>query len=469
MTTYPRPSPLPSGIARVTRDRLLLSAPPDRASQGILRYALGFPFQAGPRTMGIMAMRTLEATPNYGYLDGSDVILLDDLVQPRPEQVFPATRNAIEPGPAGEPPQLQLRGPMLGGFVPLGALRPDGSPHPHAGTGFGIAQSQRFPFVDDRFQWSDPQRLDMNEAYQLAYDGKSFTTRLSHRWMQKSGEPLRIGDTDWAVLTDWLSTAIPDGDDLLLPTLGAKVDRSALSVGVIRWARRGGAWTPVDYDPVEVTPGPVPEGPNPKERCPWMEPSLARDADGSLLVAARGADTFHDAGPTGSGYVLRVWRSTSPGKWETIVNVPAARLNSPVTVNVTADGSAYLVSNPYDRAFIPETDATGRGRERVALWPLNSTRTGVQSAMIVRDCLREFGPPPTLGRPDQPPEKWMADHANGVTVRLADGQWRHILCYRLCHYPRYRNYGTPPSPHNGCAVEEIVTTGPARPTWRFSE
>lgn len=467
MNAHRQPVLLPSGILHVTRGRLLLAAPPDRAAHGILRYALGFPFQAGPRTMGIMAMRTIEATQNYGYLDGSDVILLDELTPPRPDQVFNATRNEIEAHPAGGSPQLILKGPMLGGFIPRGALRADGSPHPHAGTGFGIAQSQRFPFIDGRFSWGDRQRVDMNEVYQLAYDGATFTTQLSHRRMQNSGEPLRIGDTGWTILTDWLSTAIPNGDDLLLPTLAARVDRAALSVGVIRWARRAGVWQPIGFDPVEITQGPVPDGPNPKERCPWMEPSLARDADGSLLVAARGADTFHDAGRSGSGYLLRVWRSTNPGKWEIAIDAPAMRLNSPVTINVAADGSAYLISNPYDRAFIPETDASGRGRERMMLWPLNATRTGVTQAMPARDCRCEFGPPPSLGTSDQPPEKWMADHANGVTVRLADGRWHHVLCYRICHYPRYRNYGTPPSPHNGCAVEEVVTAEHTHPPWRF--
>ncbi|MCE9591397.1 MAG: hypothetical protein K8S99_12825 [Planctomycetes bacterium] len=469
MTTNHPSAPSPTGITHVTRDRLLLSAPPDRAAEGVLRYAVGFPFQAGPRTMGIMAMRTIEATPNYGHLDGSDVILLDGLAPPRPGQVFAATRNEVEPGVGGAPARLILKGPLLGGFVPLGALRADGSPHPHAGTGFGIGQAQRFPFIDGRFSWGDPQRIDMNEVYQLAYEGKSFTTRLSRRDMQNSGEPLRIGDTDWAVLTDSFSTPIPDGDDLLLASITARMDRSAVGVGVVRWARRGGAWGPVDYDPVEVTQGPVPEGPNPKERCPWMEPSLARDADGTLLLAARGADTFHDAGPGATGYLLRVWRWAGVGRWEVAVDAPTMRLNSPVTVSVAADGSAYLISNPYDRAFIPETDQTGRGREKMVLWPLNTARSGVLPALQVRDCLGEFGPPPTLGAAGQVPEKWMVDHANGGTVRLADGRWRHVLCYRICHYPRYRNHGTPPSPHNGCAVEEVVTTGPARGVWRFAE
>ncbi|MBI2441902.1 MAG: hypothetical protein HYV35_11095 [Lentisphaerae bacterium] len=90
--------------------------------------------------------------------------------------------------------------------------------------------------------------------------------------------------------------------------------------------------------------------------------------------------------------------------------------------------------------------------------------------MPIRDCLAEFGEPPApVAKENGVPEKWMADHANGMTVRLKDGRWHHILAYRICHSPLYASHGTPPSPYSGSYIEEVVSRGPARPVWRFAE
>lgn len=458
----------PSEILAVSRGKLVLTAPPDRSLHGSLRYALAFPFQAGPRTVGLMAMRMIEKTRNYGFLDGSDVILLDELKPPQPDRIFAATRNEIEKEQPGETPHLLMKSPLIGGFVPRGALRADGVPHPHAGTGFGVGQAHRLTFTDGRFSWGDPERKDMNEVYQLAYDGRTFTTRRTEVRTQNAEDPLRIADTGWSLLVTGITNAIPDDDDLLLAATVFQGDGAAVGVGVMRWARRQDTWRPVGYDPVVTVESPVSQAPNRMERCPWMEPSLARDADGSLLFSARGADTRDGQGE--SGFLLRVWRSVKAGQWTPIVDQPRARLNSPATVNMAADGSAYLVSNPYDATFIPETARKGRGREKLVLWPLNGERTGVERPLPIRDCQAEFGEPPASAVPQAGvPEKWMADHANGMTVRLKDGQWCHLLAYRICHSPLYDSHGTPPSPRSGCYIEEVTSRGPAHPAWSFEE
>lgn len=457
-------SSLPTGIAAVRQGRLLLATPPDRPPSGSLRYGLGFPFQVGPHTCGVMAMRTIEETPNYGFLDGSDVILLEELTSPHPGAVFASTRNETDAGGGGRPPRLFMKSPLMGGFVPRGALLANGAPHPHAGTGFGIGQAHWFPFRDGCFSWGDPGRQDLVEVYQLAYDGSTFTTRRSGVWPQNAGSPLRIGDSGWCILGTGLGNAIPDDDGLWMATLAARMDRKALSVGVVRWARQEEGWQPVGFAPVVTARQTVPEGPNPMERCPWMEPSLARDADGRLLFSVRCADSFQQAGDAGQGYRLCLWRSSAAGEWKQVLDVPRARLNSPVTVNVAADGSAYLVSNPYNAAFVPETDVTGRGRETLVLWPLDAKRRRLEPAQLIRDCLAEFGPPPSATAP----EYWMADHPTGATVRLKDNRWHHILAYRVCHCPRYRPSGTTPSPHSGCHVEEVLCRGTPRPAWRIA-
>jgi len=460
---------LAQAITEIKPGKLILTIPPDRPPCGSLRYALGFPFQAGPRTCGLMVMRMTEETPNYGFLDGTDVILLDELKPPHPSQIFVASRSEIENNDADKTQRLLLRSPLLGGFVPLGALRADGTPHPYAGTGFGLAQAHRFSFRDGRFSWGDPGRVDLNEIFQFSYDGKTFTSKSSELRSQNDEASLRIGDTGWSILVSGLTNAIPDGDDLLFAVMAARVDGTAVGIGIIRWVFRQGTWQAVGYDPVVTTSGPVPQGPNPKERCPWMEPSLARANDNSLFFSARGADSFQQEGDVGQGYGMSVWHSVKAGEWNLVLDEPKTRLNSPVTVNVATDGSPYLVSNPYDPAFVPETTQTGRGREKLVLWPLAAEGTKLAPFRLVRNCLTEFGQPPTPIDSGAIPENWMADHPNGVTVRLKDGHWHHLLAYRICHSPRYIPSGAKPSPHSGCYIDEIISQGPAQPAWRFAE
>ena len=81
------------------------------------------------------------------------------------------------------------------------------------------------------------------------------------------------------------------------------------------------------------------------------------------------------------------------------------------------------------------------------MWPLRSIESNADGdddvsfelgeAELIRDCLQSFGPPPQIPKRAgaapvvgddggvNPPEKWMADHANGAVCRLAGG-WRAV-------------------------------------------
>lgn len=452
----------PTGIVEISRGKLVLTIPPDRPSLGSLRYALAFPFQAGPHTVGLMVSRMIEETSSYGFLDGSDVILLDELKPPCCSRIFAVSRNELEAGGNGTPASLFVKSPLIGGFVPYGARRADGTPHPHAGTGFGVGQAHRFPFSNGRFSWTDAARIDMNEVYQLAYNGETLLTRRTEVRTQNADDPLPIGNTGWSVLATGGCNATADGDDLLLATTAANIDRTVVAAGVMRWICADRKWRPTIFIPVVTATGWASTEPNLTEQTPWMEPSLTRDADGSLLFSVRGNGEL--------SHTLALWRLASDGVWRQVLNLPDARMNSPVSVNTAADGSAYLVSNPYNPSLLSETAQTGRGREKLVLWPLNSDRTGVGQPLAIRDCLADFGEPPlpAVDRPEVP-EKWMADHANGVTVRLNDGGWHHVLAYRVCHGPPYSTYGTTPSPQSGAYIEEVVSRGSALPVWRFAD
>ena len=92
--------------------------------------------------------------------------------------------------------------------------------------------------------------------------------------------------------------------------------------------------------------------------------------------------------------------------------------------------------------------------------------------------MEEFGAPPsaTHQRPrvNNPPgialaEKWIADHPNSATVRLRDGEWTHLLSYRVCHSPRFEPSATAmPSEFSGSYTRKVLSDGaPVIPPWRF--
>jgi len=220
-----------------------------------------------------------------------------------------------------------------------------------------------------------------------------------------------------------LTWGIPDGDDLLY-ALMAK--RSGVTIsGVTRWKRRGGIWRPVHFLPVT----------DPAQD--WYEPSLIRDTDGSLLFSARIDQAM-----------IRVWRSTDGGKtWSLVVDIQGEREPAPMTLNRATDGTPYIAAN-----------LVGRGREVVCLWPLNGARSGLLPPIVARDARADFGPPPSGSQ-------WKVDHPNASTLRLADGKWHSVLVYRIMDAAEHG--GAEPPAQTGCYVEEVLSSAPASPMWKF--
>ncbi len=268
------------------------------------------------------------------------------------------------------------------------------------------------------------------ESHQFAFDGATF--RLARTELHRANDPLRIGDSGWRLRRVGLTTAIPDGDDLLMAGIAS---REKTAYGVVRWQAVDGIWRPSAFMPVpEVHAG--------------MEPSLVRDADGALLFTIRIGDRDNP-----DAYAIRVWRSEDIGaSWKRIVDVPDTRDAGPVTVGRAADGTPFVLGNPVgeNRSYT---------REALQLWPLNAQRSGVESPLTVRDGPAEFGPVPI---------RWVIDHPNSAVLRLADGKWHGVLIYRVKDKGSSAK-GTTPHVKNGLYVEEIKSRGPAIPVWGFAE
>ena len=431
-------------ITAVTASAVRLVAPPDSTQEQVLSYGLGFPFQVSPDRAALFCNVRVEGVATFDYENGTDVIIFNSLAGIGAAEPVTISRNE-RPTDADGTQRIVVKFPVIGGFVPLGALRADGSPHPHAGTGFGICQAISFP-VDEagHFTWQS-EYIHRCEVHQFSYDGERFAA-------VRSSTPERthptVGETAWVISAPGITNVIPDGDDLLQAVSAGDSSRSA--AGVVRWSRARGTWEPVEFWPV------TPPGES------WAEPSLVRDADGALLFSARGSGGDRLA-------EVRVWRRYDGGlqwrlvfstpdvrvlhleeggpEWRQTLSAPGAHSPGPISIGRAADGTPYIGAN------LPDS-----GRETLCLWPLNEARAGLLAPITARAAREEFGAPSTESR-------WMVDHPSGAMVRLSDGEWHGLLAYRILDSAEHR--GGAPSARTGCYVEEVLSAGPAIPAWRF--
>ncbi len=405
-------------------------------------YGVAFPFQVAPKLAAVLCCLRNEGYPAGDFENGSDVFLFDRLDGIDPAGAVPIVRNDKYVDEKGVR-RIVIHYPIVGGFVPLGALRDDDTSHPHAGTGFGVSESWSFPLLGKGHYSKSHKKTKMirrTSVYQFTYDTHFFLTEDSD--VYEGDAPLRASEkgSEWALIWQGLKQAVPDGDDLLNPIYTTGGDNPGtwvsdpMSSGVARWRREDGKWRPVTYVPVVLG---EPDGGN----ASWMEPSLVRDLDGSLLFSARGV-----YGEVNN--LIRVWRSTDNGEsWEVQIEKPNARGPGPVTLNQAVDGTPYLVCNKL-----------GHERDWLVIHPLNDERTDLLPEILVRNAIEEFGPPPKG-------PVWFMDHPNGETLRLGDGEWHHVLSYR--NMDRGEHSGSAPTPYTGHYLEEVFSDGPVRPVWRF--
>ena len=170
----------------------------------------------------------------------------------------------------------------------------------------------------------------------------------------------------------------------------------------------------------------------------------------------------------------RVWRQTKPGDpWELRLDIARMLPSTPAALGQAADGTPYLSGNFWQPEFkLPEGLYSDAGvsrlepvgwrgeRSTLCVWPLNEARDGFEAPLILRDPRSEFGLPPhgTV---------WAADHPVSNQVRLADGQWRTLVGYRMLEW-KENTYFIPPSPQTGDATStRSLSFGPPVPLWNF--
>ena len=365
-----------TGIVRVTRGPKDLESPPQVPAGQTLRYALAYPFQVAPGLAGLFCNIKLCQAPGQDWENGMDIVLFDHLDRISARDAIMLNRNHDAPNPnAGGKIATMCKYPGVIGFVPFGAKRSNGSPHPHAGSGFAISHAVARPvddseglykFVDrgGRKPFTGSRRYSYFEIFQFSFDGKRFKVASKTEVQEKDYL------AGWVVNNSGMSPAIPSGDDLIAG-MSASRPGGVMGSGIMRWTRKAGQWQPDSFRRI-----------TPEDNS--IEPSLIRDIDGSLL--------FHGRGRRDSGPPIRVWRSRDEGQsWELVININGLLNSSPVTLNQAVDGTPYICSNQYQPVVKVEGDAEtvdggisrigaqeGPGRTQQSL-PLASERSAKRS------------------------------------------------------------------------------------------
>lgn len=430
-------------IGEITRGLPDVSRPKSSTDNLPTRYGIGFPVQVGPNTATLFCNLRVVGPRRTDFEDGTDVFVFDDLRHVAKGGPTPISRNEKEKDAGTGESRFVVKYPAAVGFWPLGAKQPDGSPHPGAGKGFALCRALSLVGRGDILTWdmfSLPSLRCYVEVMHLSFDGQKVA--VVERYLIRTGGGWATRD-GWGIGAAGLHTAIPDGSDLLLAVEAYK--EGVGRTGVCRFQFAEGEWQPVAFTPV----------------AGGGEPSLVRRADGSLLFLTRPDDEV--AGDR-AGKRIVLWASKDGGgTWEQILRAENERPRTPVSVHATPDGRVFVLANVPGMTNPTRTVLWWHAdRARLAMWRLaEGTATfDPPQPQVIRDCQEEFG---LIDK-----YMWYVDHPISANVRLSDGQWHGLVTYRIMAYSISGDkVGELVTPHTGCCVEEVSSTQPVTPPWRF--
>ncbi len=400
-------------------------------------YGLGHVFQVAPGKAAAMVNLRVIGAKAIDMEAGTDVVVFDSLEGISAHNAQPLDRN--EPGahPITGEELTMVKYPGVGGFVPLGAKLADGRPHPHAGTGFGLAQALGYPVKKHVAQPFDAHDVAVFfEVLQYRFDGERFFIEKRERMSPEQVLP------GYVVKNRPLSLGVVSEDGFITGMVAGKPGEIH-GVGVTRWSRESGWWRPTGFLPVT-------------EKDTSFEPSTVRDVDGGLLLCVRGYGvegvSHEEREKIEKAKVNRfqVWRSMDEGAtWQQVIKLDGMRPWSPVCINLLADGAPYLAAN---RKVEPRPDMRGmttpdaRMREYLCAWKLSADRTGVEAESLLLDGKAVLGPVPSG-------LVWYLDHPIGAVVELG-GKKRALLGFRVADAAEVVRDGKP-GPKTGFWVEEV--------------
>ncbi|MBI2192238.1 MAG: hypothetical protein HYU36_09660 [Planctomycetes bacterium] len=194
-------SPSPSnvfksaGIVGVTRNGPRLVRPRDTPAGEKWIYQLPMTFQVAPRLAAAAVNICNELVPYTDFEVAADIVPFDGLASVRSDRAVPLVRGRDEPNPNTTPPgrkAFMSMYPGQTGFVPFGAKRADGTPYPHAGTGFvltcAVAKDMAAPFTVENIggYFLGSEAYSYHELHQLASDGTTLHVLGTERILSTS-------------------------------------------------------------------------------------------------------------------------------------------------------------------------------------------------------------------------------------------------------------------------------------------
>ena len=440
-------------LIRIGNDRKVLDSVLTGPDGGQWMYQSARCFQISPAEVGLMVNIRPGGAHVVDLAVGNDLLVLSSLDDVASAKRFVINRSAKYTCPEDGREFLLSMVWSKVAFVPVGARRADGSPHPHASTGFGCSHAVGYPpafstRTPEAFErWSeyeptrgvenplspkalavDPNPVCINYVHQYRYDGSQFEVSRIDEIHVPGDHGFEEDEWEWG-----LRSGLPDGDDLLFPLVARRRDDGARVAGLGRWHSTTAGWRVAEFTPV---PG----------AARATEPTVERDRNGALYFTCRCENRL----PRAQSIV--VWRSEDGGRtWEVVIDEPDLRAASPITINRATDGSLYVLANPLD--------PVKRNRERLAVWPLSAEGDHLAARMEFLDTTREFG----LFRGEY---DWYADHPIGEVIRLADGAWHGVITHRGANRIEVGS-DLPPTPWTGTYLADVLSDGEPLPRWRF--
>ncbi len=346
---------------------------PQETQNGVV-YELGKSFQLDQTHALLVA--SMDEQGGGDLCVGNDGFVFEKISDITPENGMPINfpdpdyKLRYSPGRA-----FLAKYPVTGGFIPLGAILPDGRSHPAAGT--GILVSDAVTFSLDKAS-ADSSSETILELIQLRWDGRAL--KVTEKKLIDHAFGFKISGTP-------LSYFCPQGEDFLAPFV---TDQGLV---VFRFVFNGQSWEFASAGRPFVTLS----GGDWLYKIGESEPSIQKQ-DGRFLIYTRGADRKG-----------RLYQSAGGMNFQLLSEKPNASV--PQALNQGLDGSLYLATNP-NRDML---------RNPLVAYPLVNDSFG--DPVVIHD---EGGI-----RDDKGSKIPFIDHAVGANLIL-ENRPRHLLWYRVC-------------------------------------
>lgn len=425
------PGPLPGGFKKIMPRGMLLNKPATQPSCSKLpvSYELGAGFQLDRTHCLLVSNMDEQGGPDLCI--GNDAFVFTKLSDIKPEKAIIINRAEPEyqsPGRGGT--SFLAKYPVSGFFVPLGALLPNGQPHPAAGS--GLLTSVCVAYTSDRSDPTGAGQTDTNwkswetlmEFIQVRWDRKNLNIIETRKVQELFGKPLLAGTfSRLSPMDKGFVGPFEFRDDGLRP---------------VRFEWDGKAW-------VATRVGDLFEVVNTE-----FEATIQQQGNRYLI------STRDDKSPK-----VRIYASDDGMKFKFLFE--SKNHYVPRALNKGLDGSIYLATNP----------GPGFLRNPLLAYPLTGDSFGEPASIHDQDAVRD-------DKGDKIP---FVDHGQASNLFL-EGRWQHLIFYRVCDLKERTLYGfqkglikqfhgdkgpIPKRPTSGVYAAELLYDAVTSPPFVFAE